>query len=226
MGGALIVLGEGLSPSNDEARDWARDALSGTSQGSDESPLARAGNGIGRWIGDRFADIIEAGKTIPGIIAIVIVVALVALIIYTLRFVRRTPRVNESDESRRVLAGDPASAKVLRARAEELLAAGNHNGAVREAMRALTRRSIERALLNDSPALTAHEVSIRLRPPFPDYAQRLAEAADLFDRVVYGHLPATAEQAHRILSLDADLQATRPAESGGTPASSTFVVPR
>ncbi|MGC5246268.1 DUF4129 domain-containing protein [Gordonia sp. DT219] len=221
MGVSLTVLADGLSPDNGQARDWARDAWTSPQP----SALDRLSDDIGSWIYQRFADVAGIGKTIPGIIAIVVVVLLVALIIYALRFVRRTPRSAVTDGHHRVLTDDPTSAAAHRARAEELLAAGDNAGCIREAMRALTRRSIERSLLDDTPSLTAHEVAVRLQPAFGEFAISLTEAAGLFDRVVYGHATATAEQARSVLTLDADLKSARPSGTVGD-AATAYAVPR
>jgi hypothetical protein len=51
---------------------------------------------------------------------------------------------------------------------------------------------------------------VALAPSFPDHADRLARAADLFDAVCYGHRRASADQAGQVLGLDADLVKTRP----------------
>lgn len=224
MGATLTVLADGLTPGNDEAREWARDAWS-DSRGSGPSAADRLGDDIGRWITDRLLDVVGAGKTVPGIIAIIAALVVVALLIYGIRFMRRTPRA-VADVDRSVLSDDPSSARTLRARAESLLAEGDTNGAVVFAMRALTRRSIERTVLEDMPSLTAHEVATRLRPVFTDHAADLGAAADLFDRVAYGHASATADEARRLLTLDAELRSARPSAENGVGSGATYAVPR
>ncbi|GAB21445.1 hypothetical protein GOPIP_008_00170 [Gordonia polyisoprenivorans NBRC 16320 = JCM 10675] len=225
MGAALTVLADGLTPGNDEARQWARDAWS-DSRGSGPSAADRLGDDIGRWITDRLLDVVGAGKTVPGIIAIIAALVVVALLIYGIRFMRRTPRTAAADVDRSVLSDDPSSARTLRARAESLLAEGDTNGAVVFAMRALTRRCIERTVLDDLPSLTAHEVATRLRPVFADHAADLGAAADLFDRVAYGHASATADEARRLLTLDAELRSARPSAENGVGSGATYAVPR
>jgi hypothetical protein len=67
-----------------------------------------------------------------------------------------------------------------------------------------------RRVLEDAPGRTAHEVSLALASPFPDHADRLALAADLFDSVRYGHRRASAHQAGQIQELDAELATSHP----------------
>jgi len=68
----------------------------------------------------------------------------------------------------------------------------------------------DRTLLDDAPGRTAHEVSLALASPFPDHSVRLAEAANVFDAVRYGHRRATADQAGEVQRLDAELVRARP----------------
>ncbi len=85
-----------------------------------------------------------------------------------------------------------------------------------EAFRALASRSLRRGLVDERPALTAHELAADLTAAFPDRAGDLVDAAALFDRVFYGHQRATAEAATAVLALDDALRTARPASR--TPA--------
>ncbi|MEP9393281.1 DUF4129 domain-containing protein [Gordonia sp. VNK1] len=227
MSGSIILLADGLSPDNDQARQWARDELSGSRyQPPQPGLLDRLADGLSRWFSDRVGDLLWSDASVATIIGGVLGLLVLALIVYALLFVRRTPRSGSDAEVGPVLGGDPLSAKEFRRRAEEMLAAGDHDGCVREAMRALTRRSAERGVLRDAPSLTAHEVAVRLRTPFPDHGRELTYAANLFDAVVYGYRHATAEQARLVLDLDESLRSTRPATSTTPAAAKGFAVPR
>ncbi|MGV9827466.1 DUF4129 domain-containing protein [Gordonia sp. NPDC003429] len=214
-----------LDPDNDTARRWSQDELS---RAEYQPPDQRSGgvlDTIRDWLSDRFADIFGVAKPVPVIIAIVVGVLVVLLVIYGLRFVRRVPKHERSDR-RRVLDETPHSARQLRARAEELLAAGDADGCVREAMRALTRRAAERGLLTDAPSLTAHEVAAELSRHFPDDRSRLTEAGNLFDAVRYGGRHATADQARSLLDLESVLAERSPHTGPIDPADAGFAVPR
>ena len=54
-------------------------------------------------------------------------------------------------------------------------------------------------------------MSLELAQPFPDHAVRLAQAANIFDTVRYGHRRATSAQAGLVRQLDTELVKTRPA---------------
>ncbi len=58
--------------------------------------------------------------------------------------------------------------------------------AVVEGMRALAAGLVERRLVDDVPAATAHEVTTLAAPRFPSYADRLERAARVFDETRYG----------------------------------------
>jgi Domain of unknown function (DUF4129) len=87
---------------------------------------------------------------------------------------------------------------------------GRYDDAVLDGFRAIAKDMGERTLLDDAPGRTAHEVALTLASPFPDHADRLAQAADLFDSVRYGHRRANADQGGHVQHLDAELVTTRP----------------
>ncbi|GAA1483092.1 hypothetical protein GCM10009624_35320 [Gordonia sinesedis] len=225
----MIVLADGLHPSNEQAREWARDELSRSEYRSDDSSmLGRLADSIGEWFARRFADIVGSATSVPGIVAIVVAVLVLAAVVYLLRFVRRTRTRPPTHAEQSVLGASTRSGKELRRAATELLAAGDADGAVREAMRALTRRGFERQLLDDAPSLTAHEVSVRLAEPFPAHRDRLTHSATLFDAVVYGGRRAAPEEAQRLIDLEAEIDRTHPrssADDDGTTARA-LAVPR
>ena len=70
--------------------------------------------------------------------------------------------------------------------------------------------AVERALTEDRPGRTAHEVALELAPVFPAEAAALAEAADAFDAVRYGGLGATADRAARVRQLESRIARARP----------------
>lgn len=224
MAAGLTLLASGLAPGNDQARQWARDELSRHQYGNQGPGVAER---IRDWILDRLADVVGTGKTVPGAIAIIAAVLVVILIIYLVRFVRRSPRARRTATvDGTVLGGTALSAKQSRARAADLLAAGDIDGCVREAMRAVALRSFERVLLDDAPSLTAHEMADRLSAPFPDFRPRLAWAAGLFDAIVYGHRHAHPDEAAAMLDLEAEIDRTRPANEPARNRAGELAVPR
>ena len=110
-----------------------------------------------------------------------------------------------STEPRSVLTGEVVTAAALRARAEAALADGRHGEALVDGFRALTVRQVERGRLDDAPGATAHEVADALGAAYPHQRTRVDQGARLFDSVLYGHRPATRDQAGSVLALDDEL---------------------
>ena len=108
-----------------------------------------------------------------------------------------------------VLPDDRPPASALRRRAEQALAEQRYDEAVLDAFRALAARQIEHGTLDDQPGLTAHEISLRLATVHPPLAGRVRRGADLFDATLYGHRPATPEDAVLVLALDDQLVGAR-----------------
>ncbi len=114
--------------------------------------------------------------------------------------VRRTARVGARTGA--VLTDETVTAAQLRARAETALAEGRSAAAVVDGFRALSVRQVERGRLDDTPGATAHEVAAALATAHPDQRDRVDASARLFDAVLYGDRPATADQARGVLDLD------------------------
>ncbi|UMG93439.1 DUF4129 domain-containing protein [Nocardioides sp. TF02-7] len=70
-------------------------------------------------------------------------------------------------------------------------------------------RQVERDRVEDLPQATAHELASALGAEFPAHRHLLDRSADLFDAVLYGHRPATREQALDVLALDDELAGRR-----------------
>lgn len=116
---------------------------------------------------------------------------------------RRTARVDTPTGA--VLTDETITADQLRARAEAALAEGRPAAAVVDGFRALTVRQVEGGQLDDTPGATAHEVAAALGAIHPVRRDRVDASARLFDAVLYGDRPATADQARAVLGLDDEL---------------------
>lgn len=218
----------GLSPDNEQARDWARDELSKREyQPQEPNWLTRTAERVMDWFSDTFSGLGDVSQPLTIIFWILVAAVVTAIIIYVARFVRRTPRSepSEVDFEQSVLGGKPSSAKQFREQARTALAAGDLDGCVVAATRALTRRAFERRLLDDAPSLTAHEVASRLTARFPAHADELRSCTDLFDAIVYGDGHATVEQARAVLELEDEISSAKPA-TGTDAEAGRFAVPR
>ncbi|WP_125038960.1 DUF4129 domain-containing protein [Nocardioides sp. LS1] len=194
-----------LDPSADEARSWLRRELL-HAEYHRTNVVAQVIGWLQRQVG-RGIDAASQAPPLSTFAAIVVFLALALGLGWLLSRARRTPQAEP--ESRSVLTDEAVTAAELRRRAEEALAQGRHEDALVDGFRALTAREVERGRLDDAPGATAHEVAGQLGSTYPQQRERVDGSALLFDSVLYGHRPATADQAGGVLALDDELAAVR-----------------
>ena len=203
----------GLEPTPAQARDWLEQELH---RGEYQSPWLDSAI---RWVVEKLRMLFDgtamAGFS-PAIMALVALVV-IALLAWVLPRVRRESRAARLDGA--VLEDLAITARTYRDRAAQAIGDGRYDDAVLDGFRAIARDMSDRTLLADAPGLTAKEARLALAPFFPDHADRLARAADLFDAVRYGHRRATADQAGQVQRLDEELVTTRPALAGSSGSS-------
>ena len=195
----------GLNPTPPEARNWLKQELHGSDY---QSPWL---DSLSRWITDQLGKLLDGASHLAGLspaITALIALVVIALLAWILPKVRRERVVAGSDGV--VLEDVTITARLYRSMAAQAIRDGRYDDAVLDRFRAIPKDMSDRRVLNDAPGRTAHEVSVTLASPFPDHADRLARAADLFDSVRYGHRHASAHQAGQIQDLDAELVTTRP----------------
>lgn len=203
--GRLPRLDPPLDPSGDEARRQLRRELA-RPEYYDANVLERIGNWLDRLIDDSVG---AASDSPPLTVAVAILVALLlaTAIMLVVSRARRTARASRT--AKPALTDESVDADELRARAETALAEGDATAALADAFRALAVRQVERGRIDDLPQATAHELAGALGAAFADHRGALSRGADLFDQVLYGDRPATADQARALLELD-DSLAGRP----------------
>lgn len=208
-----------LDPSPDEARRLLERELDGS-----EYPHPSLLDRFWEWLGQQLSDASDqaTGSPVGILLALVAGAVVFVALLGALSRVRRDRR-GEDDEPPGIL-GTALTARDLRRRAEAALGEGRHDDAVADGTRAVARGGVERGLLDDSPGRTSHEVLAELATRFPAVASDLRDAADLFDRVVYGARGAGRDDATGILELEAAVRATRPEPAAGEPAA--LVAPR
>ncbi len=199
-----------LDPSPEEGRSLLRRELL--------DPRYREDDPIGAvvdWLRRTLEGGLSAARDTPAVSALVaaslLVLLLVALGLLGSR-ARRTGRVRAGGGA--VLGAAVTPAAQLRAEAERLLAQGRCEEAAIAAYRALARRQVEADRLPDDPGATAREVATTLADALPGTTgetgattrARLLAAAGLFDDVLYGALPAGADQVRDVLGLDDHLR--------------------
>ena len=195
----------GLDPTPPEARTWLRQELDDSDY---QSPWLDT---MSRWIVDQLRKLLEGAghlTDLSPVITVLMALVVIALLVWVVPKVRREPAIAVSGGA--VLEDVTTTARRYRDQAAQALRDGRYDEAVLDGFRAIAKDTSDRRVLNDAPGRTAHEVSLALASPFPDHADRLSRAADLFDAVRYGHRRASAHQASQILELDAELVTTRP----------------
>jgi hypothetical protein len=204
--------GAPLDPTSPEARQWVRDELAKGYQ-TEPSPWERFVEWLRQLLsGDAFSSSLPAW-VVP--VVVVLLLAVVALVV--LRLVRPATGAGRGADAGGAVDEEGLTAADYRRRAAVALSRGAWDDALLDGYRALAASAVERALLPELPGRTAHEVAVALRPVFPAQDDRLAEAADAFDAVRYGHRPTSEAVARSVTALDAELARTRP-HLAGAPA--------
>jgi hypothetical protein len=206
-------LARALSPTPAQARSWLTQEL----HSSDYHGAWL--DSLGRWISDLMAKILQDASHVAGLssaIAVLIALAVITVLVWVLPKVRRERVVAPTDMA--VLADQRITPGQYRDLAAQALREGRYDDAVLEAFRAIAKDMSDRGVIDDAPGRTAHEVSLALTSPFPDHADRLVRAANLFDSVRYGQRRPSPSQAGQVRDLDAELARTRPLLSMSSPA--------
>lgn len=206
----VLLLADGLHPDNDTARRWADHELSKPEYHEQATTPAQPPEPRRNFFSVLY-DFFTGGPTPDTtliVTIVVVVLVLIALVAFAIFFVRRTPRARRTETSA-PLADLTLKSGEYRSAAEELLDRGHPDGCVREAMRALARRGIERGYIVAAPSLTAREASRRLGIAFDHKRGQLRWAADLFDAVEYGYRHADHAQAQAMLELERSIRRGR-----------------
>jgi len=195
----------GLDPTPAEARDWLEQELHRSDY---QSPWLESAI---RWVLDQLGRLLDGAGHVAGLsplITVLVALAVIALLVWVLPKVRRESVVARTGGA--VLEDLAITARTYRDLAAKAFRDGRYDDAILDGFRAIAKDMSDRTLLDDAPGRTAHEVSLALAPPFPDHADRLVRAADVFDSVRYGHRRASAEQFGEVQHLDAELVRARP----------------
>ncbi len=195
-----------LHPDPDTARSWLERELSRPEY--HESLLEQLRNWLGEvWL--RLQSAALGASPLSTAAFVVVLVLLVVLVVLVATRVRNDPA--RHGQRGALLVDGVMNADEHRRVAEACLASGDLDVALVEGFRAIATRAVQRGVLEDRPGLTAHELTVGLRPAFPGHADELASASTLFDLVFYGDQPATAADARAVLGLDEALRLARPA---------------
>lgn len=196
---------EELRPSPGTARDWLRHELARPEY--HRSLWEQLSDWLSRHLQ---TPRMPGGHTVSLPSTLLLLAVLAAIVVFVLTRLRRERgRTKGRDGSAAVGAVDGLAQH--RARAAAAYAAGRYDEAVVEGLRALARQLVERDVLPDDLGTTAHELAVGAGPAFPEHAEDLLRASQVFDRVQYGGLHASAAEAELVLGLDRTLAKARPA---------------
>lgn len=196
-----------VTPDADTAREWLDQELARPEYHQGPSLLDRFLD----WLNDLFGTAPDLG--IPRAWAALIVVAVIAAVAVAAFLIAGPVRRRAIAPTGIVLdADDERTAAQCRAAADAASAAGDWGLAVVERFRAIARSLEERAILDERPGRTAHEVALDAHARFGDPVRDdLTRAADLFDSVCYGDGVASSGDDALLRDVDRRLAATRPA---------------
>ena len=168
------------------------------------------------WLLGKLGDLLaQAAELTPsgygGLVALVVVLVLAAVAVRLVvgRIGRAAGRADALFDTA------PRSAADHRRAADAHAEGGRWAWAIRERLRAVVRELAERDLLEERAGRTAAEVAAEAGRVLPDCAAQLRAAAQLFDDVWYGGVPATAEMDALLRELDEAVHRARPVLSEG-----------
>lgn len=167
-----------------------------------------------RWLTDLLDSLGEAtsGSGVLGVVtAVVVVVVLVALLGLALSRLRRDGGRERAAAA--VFEQRRRSAEQHRRDAEAALAAGRHDEAVLEAVRALTAGLVERDLLREAVGLTVLETTAVAASRFPTHADDLQRLRVAFEETRYGDRRADAAVATDALRVEELVRRSAPARA-------------
>jgi hypothetical protein len=191
----------------DPARELARQELARAVYEQAQPPLLLR---LLTWLQDGLDDLLRAADRVSPGGSWGLLVLLVALVVVVVVVRRRIGPAARSATLRAPVFGDAVrSAAEHRRTADEHTAAGRHDDAVRERMRAVVRGLEERTIIEPRRGRTAGEAAREGGRVLPAVAASLAEAARIFDETVYGGRPADAAADARLRAVDDEVRATR-----------------
>lgn len=138
------------------------------------------------------------GQNVAVLITGVVLLLGLALIIWRVGL----PRWRQRGKDGTIDIDSTVAPQDYRSLAERAAAEQDWTAAVRDRFRAVVRELEDRTILDVRPSRTALEVAHTASRWLPSASERLDDGADLFNDVVYGERPATAEAYAAMVAVD------------------------
>ncbi|HEU0190421.1 MAG TPA: DUF4129 domain-containing protein [Mycobacterium sp.] len=163
------------------------------------------------WLNEMLDRLIGRSAELPGgwfTISLLLIMLAVAMLV-AVRIARSALRTSRGDHP--LFGTAELSAAEHRGAAERFAASGDWAAAIQHRLRAVARELEERGVLNAAPGRTANELARDAGLALPRLSAELTRAAETFNDVSYGQLPATEAGYRAVADLDDQLRATAPA---------------
>ncbi|WP_309065091.1 DUF4129 domain-containing protein [Microbacterium sp.] len=214
---SLLLPADVFIPDGDEAREWAEQELAKPAyQAAKPTWFDNLMADVFRWFLELF-DREGTGTIAPFATTLIVIVVVATLIVALLVWGR--PRASRAVRRHRDLLGvrDERTAAQLRADAEKRAREGDWDEAVVLRFRGLARDLLERDLIDPAPGATAQGIAREAAVPFPGFADRLHDAAVMFDSVRYLRVPATETGYRALAATDDALRGAAPLLASAAP---------
>lgn len=199
-----------VDPDAPEAQDWLIEELAKPEY---EAAKPTWFDEFSRRLFEWLFDVLNGGGQLEGpptLVLAIVAVVVVALVVFAI-LVFGVPRRGRRSAVAGSLFGedDDRSAEQMRKDAERAASAGDYSLAIAELFRAIARGLAEREVLTTFPGTTANDFAARAGRVFPGHADRLRDAARVFDGVRYLDRVGTREQYTTIAELERELRTAR-----------------
>ena len=209
-----MILDVPVDPDDETARRWLEEEL-GRDESYTDPELPQWLQDIIDWfrdlLGSSDVEVPTTGADTGGAVGIILAVVLVVAALGVAFAIFGLPRLRRRSKVTGDLFGedDDRSSAQIRSAAQQAADAGDFTAAVVEVFRSLARDLAERGIVIAFPGTTAREFGRRASDVFPTDAERLDDAARVFDGGRSLGRTGTEEEWRRMSALAAELRAAK-----------------
>jgi hypothetical protein len=204
-----------VDPDDEQARRWLEEELGRGDTPYTEPEVPQWWQDFLDWLRELFGgsdvQVPTTGADTGGVVGIILAVVLVVAALVVAFAIFGLPRLRRRSTVTGDLFGedDDRSSREIRSAAQQAADAGDFTSAVVEVFRSLARDLAERGIVTAFPGTTAREFGRRAGDAFPETADRLDDAARVFDGVRYLGRSGTEDEWQRMSALAAELRAAK-----------------